>query len=367
MPTRVAVIMAGGTGERFWPLSRRHRPKQLLRLVGERTMLEDSLERIVPLTGYENLYVATGADQAPLVEKVLPNLAPGNILGEPMGRDTAACLALALAHLSRRGGDPTMAVMTADHWIGGEERFRADCQAAFEQAEAEDVLVTFGVQPTRPDTGLGYIELGDKVGRRQGSEVFEVRRFREKPDAKTARTFLEAGNFLWNSGMFVWRCSVLRRAMTDHVPHLARASDEMVDALGRSDERERLTRIFERLPKISIDFAVMEHARNVRCVRATFEWDDVGTWWALARHHPTDRDGNVVLAREAVVLETARSVIYGDSGREREEAPLIATLGVEDLVVVVSSDAILVCHRDQAHRLKELVQKLRDSYGDRYC
>jgi len=358
--------MAGGAGERFWPLSRRHRPKQMLRLVGQRTLFEESVERIVEFVGHQNLYVATGADQASLVEKAAPNLPPANILREPMGRDTSGCLALALAHMSRRGGDPTMAVMTADHCIGQVERFHADCRAAFEQAESEDVLVIFGVQPTRPETGFGYIELGDKIAERDGSQVYEVQRFREKPNLETARTFLEAGNFLWNSGMFVWRCSVLRKAMMDHAPYLARASDEMAAALDQPGEKERLTRIFERLPKISIDFAVMERARNVRCVRATFDWDDVGTWSALGRLHPPDAAGNVVLAK-GVTLDTARSILCSGEGTEGKEGPLIAALGVQDLVIVVSPDAILVCHRDHAQRIKEVIQKIRETYGDQYC
>jgi len=366
MARRVAVIMAGGAGERFWPLSRRHRPKQLLRLASRQTMLEESVERVLPLVGYGDLYVATGVEQAPLVEKALPDLPPANILREPMGRDTATCLALALAYMSRRGDDPTMAVVTADHRIGRVERFHADCRAAFAQAESEEVLVVFGVRPSRPETGFGYIELGGKVAEHDDSHVFEVRRFREKPNLETARSFLEAGNFLWNTGMFVWRCSVLRRAMMDHIPYLARAADEMAAAIGQPDETVRLARIFERLPKISIDFAVMERAHNVRCVRATFDWDDIGTWSALARLYPSDPGGNVVLAN-AVTLDTARSILCGGEGTDTEEMPLIATLGVEDLVIVVTHDAILVCHRNQAQRIKEVVQRIREVYGDRYC
>ena len=366
MPTRVAVILAGGAGERFWPLSRRHRPKQMLRLAGRQTMLEESVERIVALTGYENLYIATGEDQAGLIEKALPRVPPGNIIREPLGRDTAPCLALTLARLRDCGGDPAMAVITADHYVGQVERFHADCRAAFEEAESHDVLMTFGVRPTRPETGYGYIELGDKIAERDGSQLYEVRRFREKPNLDTARAFLEAGNFLWNSGMFVWRCSVLRQAMTDHAPYLVRASQEMAAVRGGPDERERLGRIFERLPRTSIDFAIMERAPNVRCVRATFDWDDIGAWSALARHHPADSAGNVVLAK-AVTLDTAHSIIYSGDGTGNDEAPLIVTLGVEDLVIVAAGDAILVCHRDQAQRIKEVVQKLRERYGDRYC
>jgi len=365
MPTRMAVIMAGGAGERFWPLSRRHRPKQLLRLTGRQTMLEESVERIVALVGYENIYVATGSDQVALVEARLPNLPPANILCEPIGRDTSVCLALALAHLARRGGDPTMAVVTADHCIRKAERFQADCRAAFEQAEAEDVLVTFGVGPTRPETGYGYIELGEKVAERGGSTIYEVLRFLEKPNIETARSFLAAGRFLWNSGMFVWRSSVLRRAMIEFAPYLARASDEMAVALDQPDAAARLARIFERLPKTSIDFAVMERARNVRCVRATFDWDDIGTWTALARLHSADDRGNVILGK-AVTLDTAGSIIYGDRDANGEEGPLIATLGVENLVIVVAPDALLVCHRDHTQRIKEIVQKVRETYGDRY-
>ncbi|MBM3333226.1 mannose-1-phosphate guanylyltransferase, partial [Candidatus Sumerlaeota bacterium] len=299
-------------------------------------------------------------------EKAVRGLPRGNILSEPMGRDTSGCLALALAFLSRMGEDRTMVAVTADHFITPDERFHADCRAAIEQAEAEDVLVTFGVQPTRPETGYGYIELGNKVAEREGSAIYEVVRFREKPDEQTARKFVEAGNFLWNSGMFVWRSSALRRAMTEHAPYLARAASEMAAALGQPGERERLTDIFARLPKTSIDFAVMERARNVRCVRATFKWDDVGSWPALARLHPTDKDGNVVLGN-ALLLETSNSIIYSCADEANQDAPLIATMGIEDIVVVASGDAILVCHRDHAQRLKEIVQRLREAHGERYC
>ncbi len=328
-------------------------------------MLEESAERIAPLVGWEHIFVATGMDQADPVAKTLPQLPPDRILREPMGRDTAACMALALAHAGRLDGDPTMAVMTADHCIGRNERFQADCLTAFEQAESEDVLVTFGIQPTRPETGYGYIELGECVAERKGALVHEVRRFCEKPDAATAQKFLEAGHFVWNSGMFVWRCSVLREAMRRYAPWLGRASEEMAAALGQGDEVERLRAIFQRLPKTSIDYAVMEHARNVRCVRATFEWDDVGTWTALARHHRADADGNTVLG-EAVLLETARSIIYNQTCGARP-APLVAALGVSDLVIVVSDDAILVCHRERANRIKEIVEKTRALHGETYC
>ncbi len=365
MATRIAVIMAGGAGERFWPLSRRHRPKQLLRLLGRRTMLEESAERIAPLVAWDRIFVATGLDQAPYVAQALPQLPPDHILREPMGRDTAACMALALAWAGRLGGDPTMAVLTADHCIGRNDRFQADCLMAFEQAEAENVLVTFGVQPTRPETGYGYIQLGACTAERDNTSVYEVRRFCEKPDAATAQKFLEAGNYVWNSGMFVWRCSVLREAMKAHAPWLSRASEEMAAALGQSDEVGRLQAIFQRLPKISIDYAVMEHARNVWCVRATFEWDDVGTWTALARHHPADAEGNTVLG-EAVLLQTTRSIVYNNIGDARP-APLVAALGVSDLVIVASDDAILVCRRDQAHRMKEIVERIRTLYGEKYC
>jgi mannose-1-phosphate guanylyltransferase len=256
--------------------------------------------------------------------------------------------------------------MTADHCIRKIDCFEADCRAAFEQAEAEEVLVTFGVTPTRPDTGFGYLELGERVATRDGSEVFAVRRYREKPNAETARGFLEAGNFVWNSGMFVWRASVLRQAMRDHSGYLARAAEEMAVVLGTPDETRQLAAIFEDLPKISIDFAVMERADNVRCVRARFDWDDVGTWSSLARLHETDADKNVILAR-AVPFETARSIIYSDEGDEGVEPPLVATLGVEDVVIVVTGDAILVCHRDQTQRLKELLKRVREKYGESHC
>jgi len=365
MPRRVAVIMAGGAGERFWPMSRRQRPKQLLRLTGTRTLLEEAVERIEGLVGYDSIYIATGVDQAPLVRRTLPLLPPENIWCEPVGRDTAACLSFALAHLGRHGADSTMIVLTADHSIRPVERFHADCEAAFDVAERADVLVTFGVQPTRPDTGFGYIELAEKEADYDGSLVYRVRRFREKPNADTAHTFVQAGNFLWNSGMFVWRASVLRQALEEHAPEMAHACAEMSGALSAPQERELLRRIFERVPKLSIDYAVMERAHNVRCVRATFKWDDIGAWSSLARLHPTDPDGNTIIGK-AVTVDTSNSIVYIDEGEAGEEAPVVATLGVKDLVIVVTSDAILVCHREEAQRVKQLTQHVRNLYGERY-
>jgi mannose-1-phosphate guanylyltransferase len=358
--------MAGGAGERFWPISRRQRPKQLLRLTGRLTLLEEAVERIEGLVGSGNVYIATGADQAPLVRKTMKEkMPPDNILVEPMGRDTAPCLALALAHLARSGDDPTMIVLTADHAIGPVERFHADCIAAFEAAEKEDVLVTFGIQPTRPDTGFGYIELADKVADHDGSLVFRVVRFREKPNLETAHAFVRAGNFLWNSGMFVWRASVLSRAMQEHAPQIAQACHDMSQAIGQAGDKDRLRSIFETIPKLSIDYAVMERADNVRCVRATFKWDDVGTWSSLARLHPTDPDGNTLVGR-ALMVDTKNSIVYIDERDNVDEAPIVATLGVEDLIVVVTHDAVLVCHRDQAQRIKQITQNVRAYFGERF-
>jgi mannose-1-phosphate guanylyltransferase len=365
MPKRIAVVMAGGTGERFWPLSRRQRPKQLLRLAGKMTLLEESVNRIETFVGAGNVYVVTGADQAPLVRKTMAGYPPENIIVEPMGRDTAPCLALMLAHLSHSGEDPTMIVLTADHSIGPVDRFHADCRAAFEAAETDDVLVTFGIQPTRPDTGFGYIELGERVADYDGSQVYRVVRFREKPNTETAHAFLQAGNFLWNSGMFVWRASVLTRAFEEHAPQIAQGRAELAQALGQASERDRVRAIFETIPKLSIDYAVMERADNVRCVRATFKWDDVGTWSSLARLHPTDPDGNTVVGR-ALMVETKNSIVYVDERESSDDAPIVATLGLEDLIVVVTSDAVLVCHRDQAQRIKQITQNVRAYFGERF-
>ncbi|HZR82060.1 MAG TPA: sugar phosphate nucleotidyltransferase [Candidatus Binatia bacterium] len=390
---RFAVIMAGGAGERFWPVSRRLRPKQLLRLTDpERSMIAEAIDRIAPLIPRENVLVATSEALGGAIAAAVPDLPRDNLIAEPAKRNTAACLALAAAHVAERRGpidDVSIAVLTADHRIGEPERFRATVDAALSFAEGNDVLVTIGVMPTRPETGYGYIEVaadaeaaGATGERGEGSEwapehpvptspafgidpddlrVLPVARFREKPDAATAAEWARSGRHYWNSGMFFWRATSFLEGLARHMPELARATDGMRAALRAGDARPSdLRAIFEALADVPIDVGLMERATNVHVVPATFPWDDVGAWDALARSRPADRDGNVVEG-DAVLLGARDCVVYNDGGEEMA----VAAIGVEGLIVVTTPDGVLVCSKERAQDVRRAVAEIRARGRDR--
>jgi mannose-1-phosphate guanylyltransferase len=364
---RFAVIMAGGSGERFWPASRKARPKQLLRLTdAQLSMLEEAIARIEPLIPLENVLVATSELLAAPIAEALPSLPRENILAEPRKRNTAACLALAAAHLERRHGDPTelaMAVLTADHKIGAPDQFRATVDAALEFATSSDALVTIGVVPTRPETGYGYIEIAHPGPRAaEPLATWPVAKFREKPDLETARTYAASGRHLWNSGMFFWRVSTFRQGLATHMPDLAAATDQMVRAIGtvKTDSSD-LDEIFEPLADVPVDIGLMEKARNVHVIRAVFPWDDVGAWDALARTRTLDADGNVVTG-EAVLVDTRDSIIFNEAG----DAMAVAVIGLEGIVVATTPDGVLVCRKDRAQDVRRALQEIRTRSGERF-
>ncbi|MBN1475632.1 mannose-1-phosphate guanylyltransferase [Candidatus Sumerlaeota bacterium] len=353
---RVAVIMAGGVGERFWPLSRQRFPKQLLPLAGGRSLLEESHDRIAPLVPEGRVHVITTADLAEAVAAHAPFIPRENILTEPMRRNTAACLALASAILEERHGPHVMAVTTADHIIGDVSVFRAVLERALSLAVSHEQLLVFGVRPTRPETGYGYIELGPVVHDHPTLPCHEVRGFREKPDHQTAERYLGAGNFLWNSGMFVWRSDVLHAAFAEHAKPYAwrgweRSALSTLSAAG-AQFSPAVARVFEGLPNLSIDYAVMEKASNIWGLPASFDWIDIGGWEALRALLDVDEAGN---ARQgATVLVDTRDSTLHSTG------PLIATCGVENLVVVATPDAVLVCPRDRLEEVKRVVAALKN-------
>jgi mannose-1-phosphate guanylyltransferase len=355
-----AIIMAGGSGTRFWPKSRRSRPKQLLRLVGEATMLQQTVTRIEPLVPHDRIMVITGADQAAATRRQLPDLPETNVIAEPSPRDTAPCVGLAAGIVAQRHPQGTMIVMPADHVIEPAMAFCAAVEAAVSVVDADPTtLVTFGIKPTRPETGYGYIEQGELLERRNGIPVRRVVQFREKPDRATAERFLSAGNFAWNSGIFVWRASTILDALRAHRPALAAGLAPILASLGTPEDARTLEQLFPRLERISIDKAVMEHAANVRVVEVPYEWNDVGDWRALASLLARDAAGNA-LEGAVVVNDTTNSIIISDDGG------LVAALGVDDLVIVHSGQATLVARKDQLDKLKSLVEGLRDAGHERY-
>ena len=347
-----AVVMAGGSGTRFWPKSRRDRPKQLLRLHGDATMLQQTVARINPLVPLERVLIITGADQAEAVRAQLPDLPASNVVSEPCPRDTAPCVGLAAKIVAHKDPAGTMIVMPADHVIQPAATFLKTVRAAVSVIDADpSVFLTFGVKPTRPETGYGYIERGESLGAPEGIALNRVVQFREKPDRATAEAFLADGRFAWNAGIFLWRAQAILDALATHRPGIAAILDKIGEALGKPAEAGVIASEFPAMEKIPIDKAVMEKASNVRVLEVVYDWNDVGDWRALTELVPPDADGNTKQGPVHAV-ETRGSIIVSDDGG------LIATLGVEDLVIVQSRGATLVARKDQLDKLKALVESL---------
>ncbi|GBD36135.1 Alginate biosynthesis protein AlgA [bacterium HR36] len=355
------VIMAGGSGTRFWPRSRRSRPKQLLALVGDKSLLRQCAERFEGQVPEERLWTITTADLQQAVSHELMGLVlPERIIGEPTGRDTAPCLGLAAALIARREADAIMIAAPADHLIEPVAVFRRAMQAAVLLArEFPTGLVTLGVAPTWPATGYGYIRRGASLGERLGIPAFRVAEFREKPDHATAEQYCASGEFFWNSGLFVWRVEALLRELERQQPRISSAVCRIAEAWDSRQRQEVLRAEYAALPKISIDYAVMEGCATAVVLAAPFRWDDLGSWSALERLHPQDAQHNTILAQH-VGLDTHRCLIVG-AGKQ-----LIATLGVQNLLIVATEDAILVARKDRENEIRHIVQLLEQSGGEAY-
>ncbi len=352
MPNSIyALILAGGSGERFWPLSRRTRPKQLLRLVSERTLLEDTVARLDGLVPFDRILVLTNIEQEAAVRELLPRLPKENIVAEPAKRDTAAAVALGAGWVAARDHGATMVVLPADHVIKDIAGFQKTLRAAAAAAKETGALVTIGIKPTWACPGFGYIEQGKPAqlsGEAAGATVHRVLRFREKPNADLAESFVRKGNFRWNAGMFVWSVATVLREYNRHAPELAR----FIAYLGAPGQFEQALRErFSTLPKTSFDYAIMEKADRVLVVEAAFDWDDVGSWKAVAAYFQNDEDANATNC-PVVAIDSTDNIVCDQGGTT------IALLGVHNLIVVRTEDAVLICHRHQAERIKNLVGKL---------
>lgn len=354
---RHAVIMAGGVGMRLWPLSRRDRPKQMLRLVGGTSLLRQSYERISSLLPPEQIHVITNAAHIPAVAQQLPEIPESNLYGEPVGRDTANAIGVAAAILQRRDREAVMGIFTADHVITPIDRFKAAVEEAYLAAEQNPTaLVTIGVRPTRADTNYGYVHRGKRL--REG--VYEVMDFAEKPSLAEATKYIASGEYYWNSGMFAWRTSSILGQLEKHLPQSYASIGEIADAWFTPDRQTKLEALYPTLMRISIDFAVMERADRVLVVEMACHWVDVGSWTAMEAVIPADADGNVSATPRVLHLGSRGNVVVS------EEPHLIATIGVDDLVIVHSADATLVCARRDATSIKELVDNIRREYGEEY-
>jgi mannose-1-phosphate guanylyltransferase len=360
MKERYVVIMAGGRGERFWPQSRLARPKHLLPIVGEQPMLTQTIERLGTLVPPERVLVITNVEQAGAVREVCPMLPPANVIAEPVGRDTAAAVGLATLLVKHRDPTAAFAMLPADAVIHDAAGFQHILEAAFAAAEAEDALVTVGIKPTYPATGYGYIQKAEAVGEAAGESVFRVAQFREKPDAATARTYLDSGAYYWNAGMFFWRVPVISDCFARFTPSLWKALRAIEAGLVAGEALDGLLAAhYPSLEKISVDYAIMEKAEAVRVLESAFDWDDVGEWPAVARHYPADARGNVVRG-SGLMQDAAGNIVLSDSGHT------VALIGVEDLIVVHTADATLVCRKDRAQDIKHLVKQLGGDEATRH-
>jgi mannose-1-phosphate guanylyltransferase len=352
MPQHFIVIIAGGRGERFWPQSRAPRPKHLLPIVGATPLLTQTLARVKGLVPAKNIFVLTSAVQAGAVRAVCRGVPAANIVAEPVGRDTAAAVGLAAAMVGARDPHGVFAILPADHVIHDTRAYRADLRAAFAAAAAAPVMVTIGIKPTEPATGFGYIQRGPKWRTVGGRELDRVERFVEKPQLAVAQAYLASGDFYWNAGMFVWSVPVVGAALARHAPELDAGLAPVRAAFARSRAPAPVLRkTYPTLPRISVDYALLEKSDNVVVLPATFDWDDVGAWPAVVKHCVPDAAGNVT--RGATVVEQGRNnLVFSEGGH------LVTVLGADDLIVIHTPDATLVCPKTKAQELKALIQRV---------
>ncbi|HEY1012854.1 MAG TPA: mannose-1-phosphate guanylyltransferase [Herpetosiphonaceae bacterium] len=346
------LVMAGGTGSRLWPRSRRTKPKQFLPLLSDRTMLQETVDRVLPLVDSSRIFVVTGDEYAQLVREQLPGVPRANIINEPSGRGTAPAIGLAAVQMRRSAPDAVMAVLSADHLILRNEAFRTALQAA-EEAAQEGYLVTLGIKPSFPNTGYGYIHCGPKLMEAQGLPIHRVARFAEKPDQATAERYVAQGDYYWNAGIFVWRTQTLLDALERFLPRLRSQLNQIQASFGKARHGITLSQIWEQVENITIDYGVMERAPNVAVIPVDIGWSDVGDWHTLATLMSDQESTNVVVGPH-VEVDTKSTLIYSDSGR------IIATIGLEGFLVVDTGDALLIAPRDRAQDVKKIVDQLRE-------
>lgn len=346
---KVALIMAGGRGERFWPKSRQNLPKQFLSLTDDgKTMIQLTVERIMPLVEVDDIYISTNQDYKKLVMEQLPQIPEENILCEPMGRNTAPCIGLGAIHMAKKYGDAVMLVLPSDHLIKYNAIFLSTLEDACRTAEQGSNLVTIGITPDAPETGYGYIKfLPDQLLGR----AYRVDRFVEKPDLETAKEYVASEQYLWNSGMFIWKVSTILENLQKYLPAVYSGLDRIQASIGTEQEEQVLEQVFQAFPSESIDYGVMEKAKNIYILTGAFGWDDVGSWLAVGRLKKSNEFGNVITGN-AVTIDTKNSIIQG--GKK-----LIATVGLQDVIIVDTEDALLVCDKDSAGDIKKVLENLK--------
>jgi len=347
-----AVIMAGGRGTRFWPRSRETKPKHLLDIVSNRTIIQETVDRIKPLIAPANILIVTGKKHARELIRQLPEIPAKNIIIEPVGKNTAACIGLAALHIQKRVSDAVMVVLPSDHAIGNTSEYLAVISAAAKVAAQEGGLVTIGIKPTCPETGFGYLEAGDSQVPVAGKEVFRVKSIREKPDLAKAREFVQSGKFYWNSGMFIWKASAILKEIERCLPDLNVGLMKIKEVLGTTKEAAAVPKVYQGLASISIDYGVMEKADNVLMLTGDFGWSDVGSWDALWEISAKDNQGNALQGGgSAIFTDTEGAFVYSHK-------KLVAVVGVKDLIIVETADALLICKKGRSQDVKKVVDAL---------
>ena len=346
-----AVIMAGGYGERFWPLSTKNKPKQLLDLIGGEPLIYQAVERIKSIINYDNILVITNLDLLEQTKSVLPQIPADNIIGEPIGRDTAAAIACASAIIKYKNPEAILAILTADQIIKDEILFCDTLCRAVDTASNEDVLVTIGIRPTFSATNFGYIQVDDIYEDKDEIIVYKAKSFVEKPDAATATEYLKKGSYFWNSGMFIWSVKSLEKGFKTHSPALYEFMSSMYEYIGSDKLIEGMNKLYPYVEKISIDYALMEKANNILMGCGEFIWDDVGSWPALENHFDQDHNKNTVIG-DAQLLESSGNIIYSKNS-------LVAMIGLDDVIVVEHDGVILICKKDQSQDIKKLLNDLK--------
>jgi mannose-1-phosphate guanylyltransferase len=349
-----AVIMAGGGGTRLWPLSRTKRPKQMLKLFGDQSLFQTAVNRLEGLFSKDHILVVTIKGQVEALKDQCPGIPDENFLIEPVPRGTASVVCYAAMALEKRDPEAVMAVLTADHYIGDEAAFRMVLASARDAAGA-GYLVTLGIQPDYPSTGFGYIQIGKSIGDYGGIGVFLVERFIEKPDEDLARELVANGQHYWNSGMFIWRVDVIMRAFKKQMPGLWQSIQEISQSWGKTDQNEVLENVWENLVPETIDYGIMENAKNVAVVPAiNLNWNDVGSWDALFDVMEADEHGNILMGGTHLLNDTSGSLVFSDQSER-----LLVTIGVKDLILVDMGDVLMVCHKDYAQQVRQVVEQLK--------
>lgn len=352
------LIMAGGRGERFWPLSRIETPKQLLNLTGNGSMIQETVARVRELTPPSHIYIVTQQSYAQAIGEQLPDLPKENIIIEPEGKNTAPCIGLASLIIESNDPDGTMAVLASDHMIKNPVLFREILKTGADVAQKTGGIVTLGIRPDRPDTGYGYIKLGQSLS--GTASLYKVERFTEKPNQETAEEFMKSGKYLWNSGMFIWKTATIRSLIHQYLPDLHEGLEIIKKALNTPDYSLILKQEYQKFEKISIDYGIMERASEVYVLPAAIGWDDVGSWTSLNRIYDPDDQGNVILGENVTAID-AHDCIIASSGKK-----LLAAVGVRDLICVETEDAVLLCPKHRAQDIKLILEKLRKDGKEQY-